>query len=81
MSSTDARSRTVARRRGRPVGSDSVETRHRILRAARQVINERGFPAATFQAIAEAPPKKRRREPSRFDWINRIGAERMMEDF
>ena len=37
--------------------------------------------SATFQAVAEAPPKKRRREPSRFDWINRIGAERMMEDF
>jgi AcrR family transcriptional regulator len=40
------------RRRGRPVGSDSAETRNRILRAARQVINERGYQAATFQAIA-----------------------------
>ncbi|OFJ51483.1 TetR/AcrR family transcriptional regulator [Mycolicibacterium grossiae] len=52
MSQTDERPRTAARRRGRPVGSDSVETRNRILRAARHVINERGYPAATFQAIA-----------------------------
>lgn len=42
------------RRRGRPVGSDSAETRNRILRAARQVINERGYRAATFQAIAQS---------------------------
>jgi len=42
------------RRRGRPVNSDSAETRHRILRASRQVINERGYHAATFQAIAQA---------------------------
>lgn len=42
----------TGRRRGRPVGSDSTETRNRILRAARQVINERGYQAATFQAIA-----------------------------
>jgi AcrR family transcriptional regulator len=34
------------------VGSDSLETRNRILSAARRVVNERGFPAATFQAIA-----------------------------
>lgn len=40
------------RRRGRPVGSDSAETRNRILQAARQVIIERGYQAATFQAIA-----------------------------
>ena len=53
MSPSDARSRPAARRRGRPVGSDAVETRNRILKAARQVINERGFPAATFQAIAQ----------------------------
>lgn len=52
MSPADARSGPSARRRGRPVGSDSVETRNRILTAARHVINERGFPAATFQAIA-----------------------------
>lgn len=43
---------STGRRRGRPVGSDSAETRSRILRAARQVINERGYQAATFQAIA-----------------------------
>jgi AcrR family transcriptional regulator len=34
------------------VGSDSAETRSRILRAAREVINERGYEAANFQAIA-----------------------------
>ena len=42
------------RRPGRPVNSDSAETRNRILRASRQVINERGYHAATFQAIAAA---------------------------
>lgn len=52
MSQADAGSLPTARRRGRPVGSDSVETRNRILNAARRVVNERGFPAATFQAIA-----------------------------
>ena len=41
-----------ARGRGRPVGADSAETRARILRAARDVINERGYEAANFQAIA-----------------------------
>lgn len=41
------------RGRGRPVGSDSAETRSSILRAARAVINERGYEAATFQAIAQ----------------------------
>jgi hypothetical protein len=35
----------------------------------------------TFQPIADAPIAKRRRLPSRFGWINRIGAERVMEDF
>jgi AcrR family transcriptional regulator len=35
------------------VGSDSAETRASILRAAREVINERGYEAATFQAIAQ----------------------------
>jgi AcrR family transcriptional regulator len=40
------------RGRGRPVGADSAETRARILRAARDVINERGYEAANFQAIA-----------------------------
>ncbi|OBF27187.1 transcriptional regulator [Mycobacterium sp. ACS1612] len=42
----------AARGRGRPVGADSAETRARILRAARDVINERGFEGANFQAIA-----------------------------
>jgi AcrR family transcriptional regulator len=41
------------RGRGRPIGSDSAETRASILRAAREVINERGYEAATFQAIAQ----------------------------
>ena len=41
------------RGRGRPIGSDSAETRASILRAARDVINERGYEAATFQAIAQ----------------------------
>ncbi|MGV0792274.1 TetR/AcrR family transcriptional regulator [Mycolicibacterium sp. XJ1819] len=35
------------------MGSDSAETRANILRAAREVINERGYEAATFQAIAQ----------------------------
>jgi hypothetical protein len=35
-----------------------------------------------FQATAEAPPpKKRRHTASRFEWINQIGAERVMEGF
>ena len=34
------------------MGADSAETRARILRAAREVINERGYEAANFQAIA-----------------------------
>jgi AcrR family transcriptional regulator len=42
----------TGRGRGRPVGADSAETRTRILRAAREVINERGYEAANFQAIA-----------------------------
>ena len=40
------------RGRGRPVGADAAETRARILRAARDVINERGYKAASFQVIA-----------------------------
>ena len=52
MAQGDDRRVEVARRRGRPVNSDSVETRNRILRASRLVINERGYQAATFQAIA-----------------------------
>lgn len=34
------------------MGADSTETRARILRAAREVIIERGYEAANFQAIA-----------------------------
>jgi AcrR family transcriptional regulator len=34
------------------VGADSAETRARILRAARDVISERGYEAANFQLIA-----------------------------
>ena len=45
---------STLRRRGRPVGSDSAATRSQILRASRQVINERGYQAATFQSIALA---------------------------
>jgi AcrR family transcriptional regulator len=54
MAQCDDRPTVVARRRGRPINSDSAETRNRILRASRQVINERGYQAATFQAIAVA---------------------------
>jgi AcrR family transcriptional regulator len=39
--------------RGRPVGADSAHTRAHIVRAARAVINERGYPAVTLQAIAK----------------------------
>lgn len=52
MAQCDDRPVLVARRRGRPVNSDSAETRSRILTASRQVIIERGYQAATFQAIA-----------------------------
>lgn len=54
MAQCDDRPVLVARRRGRPVNSDSAETRSRILAASRQVIIERGYQAATFQAIAVA---------------------------
>jgi hypothetical protein len=37
--------------------------------------------AATFQPVADGPTAARARRPSRFDWINRVGAERVMEDF
>lgn len=36
---------------------------------------------AEFRAVSEPPPDRRRRRPSRFAWINLIGAERLMEDF
>ncbi|WP_319444930.1 MULTISPECIES: TetR/AcrR family transcriptional regulator [unclassified Mycobacterium] len=52
MPQIDRRSLATGRRRGRPVGSDSAETRNHILQAARHVIIERGYQAATFQAIA-----------------------------
>jgi AcrR family transcriptional regulator len=48
----DAEPLAGSRGRGRPIGADSAETRARILRAAREVINERGYEAANFQAIA-----------------------------
>ena len=48
----DAEPLASGRGRGRPVGADSAETRARILRAAREVINERGYEGANFQAIA-----------------------------
>jgi AcrR family transcriptional regulator len=54
MPQLDRPSLPARRRRGRPVGSDSAETRSRILQAARQVIIERGYQAATFQAISLA---------------------------
>jgi AcrR family transcriptional regulator len=38
---------------GRPVGANSAETRARILRAAREVISERGYEAANFQIISQ----------------------------
>jgi len=41
------------RRRGRPAGTDSAQTRARILGAAREVIAVRGYHATTIQAIAE----------------------------
>ena len=44
----------VTRRPGRPAGSDSAQTRARILDAARRLIATRGYPATTFQAIAIA---------------------------
>lgn len=37
---------------GRPIGSDSAQTRARILDAARDLIATRGYPATTFAAIA-----------------------------
>ena len=49
---SDAGPLSSGRGRGRPTGADSAETRARILRAAREVINERGYAAANFQAIA-----------------------------
>ncbi|MDR3659919.1 MAG: TetR/AcrR family transcriptional regulator [Mycobacterium sp.] len=42
----------ATRRRGRPAGTDSAQTRARILDAARAVISIRGYHATTIQAIA-----------------------------
>lgn len=67
MPQLDAQSLPPPRRRGRPVGSDSAETRSAILRAARQVIIERGYHAATFQAIAVAAGLSR---PSVHDYFS-----------
>ena len=36
---------------------------------------------AIFTAVTEAPVAKRSRQPSRFWWINEIGAESVMENF
>lgn len=36
---------------------------------------------AEFVAKSEPPPVKRQRQPSRFYWINAVGAERLVEDF
>jgi AcrR family transcriptional regulator len=40
------------RRRGRPRGSDGVDTRQEILRVARHVFSELGYERTTFQEIA-----------------------------
>lgn len=37
---------------GRPPAAKAADTRKRILRAAREIFSERGYDAATFQAIA-----------------------------
>ncbi|TFV60700.1 TetR/AcrR family transcriptional regulator [Mycobacterium sp. PS03-16] len=47
------RTSSVSRARGRPVGADSARTRKLIVRAAREVVNERGYSGMTFQAIAK----------------------------
>jgi AcrR family transcriptional regulator len=45
----------AGRGRRRPLGADSAETRSRILRAARDVINERGYEAANFRPSPRVP--------------------------
>lgn len=49
---TARRGPRAPRRPGRPVGADAAQTRERIVQAAYEVINERGYAAATFQEIA-----------------------------
>ncbi|EJZ07102.1 TetR/AcrR family transcriptional regulator [Mycolicibacterium vaccae] len=48
----DAPAVSAVRKRGRPVGADSEQTRRTIVCAARELIAERGYHAATFQQIA-----------------------------
>ena len=48
----EALAERAVRKRGRPVGADSELTRNTILSAARDLIAERGYHAATFQQIA-----------------------------
>ncbi|MBO0676395.1 TetR/AcrR family transcriptional regulator [Mycolicibacterium sp. S2-37] len=48
-----SRAKTAQRALGRPVGADSARTRKEIVRAAREVLNERGYSGMTFQAIAK----------------------------
>lgn len=50
-----SRGRSLGGRRGpgRPVGADAAQTRERIVQAAYEVINERGYAATTFQEIAK----------------------------
>jgi AcrR family transcriptional regulator len=43
----------AVRKRGRPVGADAGQTRRTIQSAARDLIAERGYHAATFQQIAQ----------------------------
>lgn len=52
MTQLDTLPPSETRRPGRPVGSDSAQTRARILEVARQEIATRGYPATTFQALA-----------------------------
>ncbi|MCV7057362.1 TetR/AcrR family transcriptional regulator [Mycolicibacterium gilvum] len=44
---------SAGRKRGRPVGADSEQTRRTVLAAARDIIAERGYQATTFQQIAQ----------------------------
>lgn len=52
MTQLDTLPPSEMRRPGRPVGSDSAQTRARILAVARRQIATRGYPATTFQALA-----------------------------